>query len=296
MENLSTGFIVPTIVVTADIHIVSPEQLRQDDKWPDFKSIVNATGHDIKEHAWFQLRAQLRVDRGKGRAVDDDQGVERFGSPEDMEVDKDSDAEVDKDSMAKAVSTPQSRPGPSVQPGAADSSGVSGSDSSPPHGHDRSRTRRPKKRVKLAATVTTDDENDTEPVATRIRLSVRDIDTPGTGYAWASDDERCQRCKKRNLRCAIYPGRACWQCACTKLACSATVVVRAQSTARSQARRTPTRCVTRSPTRASTTGSPSRVTTPGSLTRRRSQSRHRKTSMSSSGRQRMSIIYFFCFT
>ena len=194
--------------------------------------------------------------------------------------------EVDKDSMAKAVSTPlvldPARQSSQVRP--------------IPHGRGRSRTRRPKKLAKLAATVASDDENDTEPVAKRSRLSVRDIDTPGTGYAWVSDDERCQRCEKRNLRCAIYPGRACWQCACTKLACSTTVVIRAQSRARSQARRTPTRCVTRSPTRASTTGSPSRVTTPGSLTGRRSQSRHRKKSMSSSGRQRMSIVYFFCFT
>ena len=133
------------------------------------------------------------MDRGKGRAVDDDQDVERFGSPEDMEVDKDSDVEVNKDSMVKAGKhAAGTRPGPSVQPGTADSSGVSGSDSSPPHGRGRSRTRRPKKRAKLAAAATTDDENDTEPVTKRIKLSVRDIDTPGTGYAWVSDDERCQ--------------------------------------------------------------------------------------------------------
>ena len=118
MEDLPAGFIIPTVVVAADIHVVSPEQLRQGDKWPDFKSIVNATDHDIKEHAWFQLRAQPRVDRG--RAVDDDQDVERFGSPADMEVDKDSDAEVVKDSMAKAVSTPlvldQARQSSQVRP------------------------------------------------------------------------------------------------------------------------------------------------------------------------------------
>ena len=118
MEDLPAGFIIPTVVVAADIHVVSPEQLRQGDKWPDFKSIVNATDHDIKEHARFQLRAQPRVDRG--RAVDDDQDVERFGSPADMEVDKDSDAEVVKDSMAKAVSTPlvldQARQSSQVRP------------------------------------------------------------------------------------------------------------------------------------------------------------------------------------
>ena len=120
MEDEPAGFIIPTVVVAADIHVVSPEQLRQGDRWPDFKSIVNATDHDIKEHARFQLRAQPRVDRGKGRAVDDDQDVERFGSPADMEVDKDSDAEVVKDSMAKAVSTPlvldQARQSSQVRP------------------------------------------------------------------------------------------------------------------------------------------------------------------------------------
>ena len=132
------------------------------------------------------------MDRGKGRAVDDDQDVERFGSPEDMEVDKDSDVEVNKDSMVKAGKhAAGTRPGPSVQPGTADSSGVSGSDSSPPHGRGRSRTRRPKKRVKLAATATTDDENDTEPVAKRIRLSVRDIDTPGTAKVREEEPSLC---------------------------------------------------------------------------------------------------------
>ena len=169
---------------------------------------------------------------------------------------------VDKDNRAKAGEhAAGTRPGPSVQPGATNSSGVSGSDSSPPHGRGRSRTRRPKKRAKLAATVTTDDENDsTEPMAKRSRPTVRDIDTPVTaGYASVSDDERCRRCKKRNLHCAINPGRACWQCACTKYACSAMVTVPAQFRTRSQDKSTPARRVTSSPAPAPRTRSPSRV-------------------------------------
>ena len=135
-----------------------------------------------------------------GRAVDDDQDVGRLGPPEDMEVDKDSDMKADKDSTAKAGKhAAGTRPGPSIQPGSADSSGVSGSDSSPPHCRGRSHTRRPKKRAKLAETVTTDDENDPEPVAKRIRLAVRDTDTPETGYAWVSVNERCRRCKKKSF-------------------------------------------------------------------------------------------------
>ena len=226
----------------------------------------------------------------KGRAVDNNQSMKRLRSPSDMEVDK--------DGMAKAGEhATGTRPGPSVQPDVANSSGVAGpGSSSPPHNRGRGRTRRPTKRAKLAATVTTDDENDpTEPVTKRSRPTVRDIDTPLTGYAWVADDERCRRCKKRNLRCAINPGRACWQCACTKYACSATVTVPAQFRARSQAKSTPARHVTSSPARAPTR-SPSRIATPCPSTGRRSQSRHRTPSMDSSGQQRMSIAYFFCFT
>ena len=104
-----------------------------------------------------------------------------------------------------------------------------------------------------------------EPAPKRAKLTIRDIDTPGPGYMWVSEEESCLRCKKRKFRCAINPGRACWQCACTKYACSVMTTVQAQSRAKSQARCTPARG-------ASTTRSSSRAATPTPLTRLRSQS------------------------
>ena len=132
-----------------------------------------------------------------GRAVDDDQDVGRLGPPEDVEVDKDSDMKADKDSTAKAgkhaAGTRPGRQSSQVQP-----IPVEFLDLTAPHPivvvvavHVGQRNRPSwQKPSQLTMRMIPNPWQS-------IRLAVRDTDTPETGYAWVSVDER--RCKKKSF-------------------------------------------------------------------------------------------------
>jgi len=66
--------------------------------------------------------------------------------------------------------------------------------------------------------------------------------TPDPGYKWVDDKDWCIKCVQQDWWCAVNPGHACWQCCCSKIACSMMTAVRARSRSCSQAPRKPAPC------------------------------------------------------
>jgi len=109
-----------------------------------------------------------------------------------------------------------------------------------PRGH--SRSRKPRKRAQSVATINSDgddEEASSQPRPKRPRPNVRDMQTPDSGYEWVDDKDRCIKYIQQDQRCAANPGRACWQCCCSKIACSMMTAVRVRSRSCSQALRKP---------------------------------------------------------
>lgn len=176
----------------------SPESMMETKKWPDWDAICNASDADLKDHAWYQLRLHLRdesapsVDKGKGRAAN--------GDVHSMDI--------------AAVEEPrgrtQTRPTEQKRRG-------------------RSHFHRDMKRIKLAPTFDSDETRTATaapPAATYASASTRNrglslayTHTPGEGFEVVEEGEQCTRCRESNFPCAVKPGRACWQCKCSKSRC-----------------------------------------------------------------------------
>jgi len=186
-------------------------------KWPHFPDIVNATDHNIQDHPWFQLgKWQKKVDKGKRRAI------ELLGN--------------------NAVAGPLGVKETEVQGSRGQVGEPSGTEDSQAVPRGRSRSRKLRKRAQSVTTINSngdDEEASLQPRPKRPRPNVCDMQTPDAGYEWVDDKDCCIKCIQRDRQCAANPGHACWQCCCSKIACSMMTAVRARSRSRSQAPRKP---------------------------------------------------------
>jgi len=113
-------------------------------------------------------------------------------------------------------------------------------DNEVPRGH--SCSRKPRKHAQSITTINSDgddEEASLQPWPKRPRPNVCDMQTSDAGYEWVDDKDHCIKCVQRDRQCAANPGHACWQCCCSKIACSVMMAVRARSRSHSQAPRKP---------------------------------------------------------
>ena len=90
-------------------------------------------------------------------------------------------------------------------------------------GRSRSRGHKPGKRGQSVATINSDGDGEqasSHPQPKRARPNVQDMLIPDPGYKWVEYENRCGKCVQRGQQCVAYPGKACWQCCCSKVACS----------------------------------------------------------------------------
>lgn len=90
--------------------------------------------------------------------------------------------------------------------------------------HSHSHSHQQTKLVKSELTVDTDSGEKLTPAASasvgNYGRSMAHIHTPAEGFEVAEEGEKCIRCRKKNLPRAVKPGRACWQCYCSRSGCS----------------------------------------------------------------------------
>jgi len=198
-------------------------------KWPHFLDIINATDHDIRDHPWFQLgKPQKKVDKGKRRVVEL-AGNNAAAGPSGV---KEMEGQSSRGQVGEPIQTEDSQAVP------AESRPIE--DSEVPRG--RSRSCKPRKRAQSVATINSEGDDEpgaSEPRPKKPRPNVRDMQKPEQGYEWVDDKDRCIKCTQWDQRCVANPGRACWQCCCSKIACSMMTAVRARSRLCSQAPRKP---------------------------------------------------------
>jgi len=198
-------------------------------KWPHFPDIINATDHDIQDHPWFQLgKPQKKVDKGKRRVVEP-AGNNAVAGPSGV---KEMEGQSSRGQVGEPVETEDSQAVP------AESHPIE--DNEVPRGH--SCSHKPRKRAQSVATINSegdDEPGSSEPWPKKPRPNICDMQKPEQGYEWVDDKDRCIKCAQRDQWCAANPGRACWQCCCSKIACSMMTAVRVRSRSRSQAPRKP---------------------------------------------------------
>jgi len=201
-------------------------------KWPHFPDIVNATDHDIQDHHWFQLgKPQKKVDKGKRRAVEL-AGNNAVAGPLGVK-------EMEGKSSCGQVGEPMEIEDSQAVP--AESRPIE--DNEVPRGC--SRSCKPRKRAQLVMTINSegdDEPGSLEPRPKKPRPNIHNMQKPEQGYEWVDDKDCCIKCAQQDQRCAANPGHACWQCCCSKIACSMMTAVRVRSRSRSQALRKPAPC------------------------------------------------------
>jgi len=198
-------------------------------KWPHFLEIINAMDHDIWDHPWFQLgKLQKKVDKGKRRAVEQS-GNNAVAGPSGV---KETEVQGSHGQVGEPSETEDSQ---AVPEGSHDIK-----DDEVPRGH--SHSCKPRKHAQSIAMINSDSDDEeasSQPQPKQPRPNVHDMQTPDTGYEWVDDKDCCIKCVQRDQWCAVNPGCACWQCCCSKIACSMMTAVRVRSRLHSQAPRKP---------------------------------------------------------
>ena len=205
-------------MVAADQVVKHPDIILATGKWPHIPHIVNATDHDIHNHPWFQLgKSQKKVDKGKGKAVEASRNNAVVGPSGTMAM------EVDRSGIhiGEPSQTSDSPPAPEGPIGES-SCAIDDGDLSW-RGRSCSRGRKPRKHGQSVATINSDGDGEqasSHPQLKRARPNIRDMLIPDPGYEWVEYENRCRKCIQRGQQCVAYPGKACWQCCCGKVACS----------------------------------------------------------------------------
>ena len=223
----------------------SPASVMETKKWPDWDRICNASDTDLEDHAWYRLRLQPRdepapsVDKGKSRASDGSGDTNAIEEPRGRIQTRPVQQEK-RHSLQRTKRIKLEVPEPVVDndnnetftataatPAASASTRNCGRTRTRPaqqdkhsHSHSHQRT----KLVKSEPTVDTDSDEKLTPAASasveNYGRSMAHIHTAAEGFEVAKEGEKCIMCRKKNLPCAVKPGRACWQCYCSRSGCS----------------------------------------------------------------------------
>jgi len=198
-------------------------------KWPHFPDIVNTMDHNIRDHLWFQLgKLQKKVDKGKRRAVEPS-GNNAVAGPSGV---KETEVQGSRGQVGEPSETEDSQAVPEGSRAIEDNEVPRGCSCS-------HKLRKHAQSITMINSDGDDEEASLQPWPKRPRPNIRDMQTPDAGYEWVDDKDHCIKCIQRDRQCAANPGHACWQCCCSKIACSMMTAVRARSRSRSQALRKP---------------------------------------------------------
>ena len=188
--------------------------------------------HDIRNHRWFQLeKSEKKVDKGKGKAVElPRNAVVGPSGTMGKEVKSDGGEVGEPRQTAISAVVPEDWNG--------ESSRVGNNNNEFCRGRSQSRGCKTRKRAQSVATINSNEDSarvSSNPPPKRPRLNVHDMVTPDPGYEWVETENHCTKCVECGRQCAAYPGKACWQCCCGKVACSFRTKAREMSRSRSQA-------------------------------------------------------------
>jgi len=196
--------------------------------WPKWPQLLQCPAENVSDHPWCNRGQESNCgDRipepsNEGQ-MDDEQAEEQRVEEERVEKGKQRAHEVS--SHDASPSEPVAPEGRGRRGGRAQTRG-------------RSQSRRPRKRVKSAPIVDSDDEDTAKPIRRGVTKTY-DLHNPPPDFPILPAMDRCDHCARRMLPCARKEDRACFQCNKGKHGCSLSLKrMRSRSQSRAPATRT----------------------------------------------------------
>jgi len=251
--DVPRGLSIPTMLMALDRYLEDPNEGITE--WPKWPELLQCPLEKVADHPWSH-RGQPSQDGGAVPAATEDtqmDGEEEVTEPVDKGKGRDDEVSNDEVSSSQAAGGEEVRASHRGR-GRGQTRG-------------RSQSRRPRKRVKSAPIV--DSEEEQNPTG-RGSNKTFDLQHPPPDFPILPAVDQCDYCARRQLPCARKEDRACFQCNKSKHGCSL-----ASKRGRSQSRsRAPTRQANRkaSPPSKAAPLAPTRINPPRSTRKRKAQS------------------------
>jgi len=224
--NLPRGFNIPPMLMSLDRDLEDPSEGIT--TWPKRPQLLQCPAENVSDHPWCNRGQESNCgDRiselsNEGQ-MDDEQAKEQRVEEERVEKGK---------QRAHEMSSHDASPSEPVAPEGR------GRHSGHAQTRGRSQSRRPRKRVKSAPIVDSDDEDTAKPIH-RVVTKTYNLHNPPPDFPILPAMDRCDHCARRMLPCARKEDHACFQCNKGKHGCSLSLKrMRSRSQSRAPATRT----------------------------------------------------------
>jgi len=245
--NLPRGFSIPPMLMALDRDLEDPSEGIT--TWPKWPQMLQCPADGVSDHPWCNRGDNIPEPSNEGQ-VDGEQA-------EMQRVDK---------GKQRAYEVSSYEVSPSEPVGAEEARGRRcGREQT----RGRSQSRRPRKRIKSAPIVDSDDEDTAKPTRRSVTKTY-DLHHPPPDFPILPATDRCDHCAHCMLPCARKEDRACFQCNKGKHGCSLSLK-RVRSRSQSHAPGTRTSQPDPAPSPA-TTAAPIRTNPPHSACKRKAKS------------------------